>query len=98
MNVCSSVPCATNLILPTTCNDEGGYDKLWVVPAERRDVVSHTIYMTMTSSKQHSLQNVIWSGSLPLEIRLSPSECRVYDQADSYFVSRLHQGVCSIVY
>ena len=32
------------------------------------------------------LQNSIWDGSLPLEIRLSPSECRVYDQADPYLV------------
>ena len=32
------------------------------------------------------LQDAIWNGSLPLEIRLSPSESRVYDQADPYLV------------
>lgn len=44
---------------------------------------------TMTSAKKlQALQEVIWNGSLPLEIRLSPSECRIYDQADQYLVSR----------
>lgn len=42
----------------------------------------------MTSQHQNiaSLQDVIWNGSVPLEIRLSPSECRIYDEADSYYV------------
>ncbi|KAM0795480.1 autophagy protein Apg5 [Usnea florida] len=35
---------------------------------------------------QRNLKNSVWEGSLPIEIRLSPSECRVYDQADPYLV------------
>ena len=33
-----------------------------------------------------ALQETIWGGSLPLEIRLSPAECRTYDQSDPYLV------------
>ncbi|KAL9127329.1 MAG: hypothetical protein Q9217_003768, partial [Psora testacea] len=33
-----------------------------------------------------ALQAAIWNGSLPIEIRLSASECRVYDQADPYLI------------
>ena len=40
-----------------------------------------------TAQKAQELQAVIWNGSLPLEIRLAPSECRVYDQADPYLAS-----------
>ncbi|KAL9590049.1 MAG: hypothetical protein Q9203_001153 [Teloschistes exilis] len=40
------------------------------------------------TARQHdtTLQDAIWEGSIPLAIRLSPSECRVYDQADSYLI------------
>ena len=41
--------------------------------------------MTTTKDAQN-LQSSVWHGSLPIQIRLSPSECRVYDQADPYFV------------
>ena len=40
----------------------------------------------MTTPGQRELQDAIWNGVIPLEIRLSPAECRVYDQADSYYV------------
>ena len=41
----------------------------------------------MTSTKEtQALQNLVWEGSLPIEIRLAASECRVYDQADPYLV------------
>ena len=41
----------------------------------------------MTSTKEaQALQNLVWDGSLPIEIRLVASECRVYDQADPYLV------------
>ena len=30
------------------------------------------------------LQEKIWHGRLPLEIRLAPSECRTYDVCDPY--------------
>ncbi|KAL8924618.1 MAG: hypothetical protein Q9208_003933 [Pyrenodesmia sp. 3 TL-2023] len=41
----------------------------------------------MTTQQQSiSLQDTIWNGSLPLDIRLSPAECRIYDQADSYLI------------
>lgn len=33
------------------------------------------------------LQDAIWDGSVPLDIRLSPQECRVYDKSDPYLVS-----------
>lgn len=33
-----------------------------------------------------TLQDKIWKARLPLEIRLSPSECRTYDQCDPYLV------------
>lgn len=33
------------------------------------------------------LQDEIWDGSVPLEIRLSPQECRIYDKSDPYLVS-----------
>ena len=33
------------------------------------------------------MQERIWDGRLPLEIRLAASECRVYDQSDPYLVS-----------
>jgi autophagy-related protein 5 len=33
------------------------------------------------------LQEKVWAGRLPLEIRLAPSECRTYDQSDPYLVS-----------
>lgn len=47
--------------------------------------------MTMASSNTaQSLQDAIWNGSLPLEIRLSSSECRVFDQADPYLVRRFN--------
>lgn len=42
----------------------------------------------MTSTKEtQALQNLVWEGSLPIEIRLVASECRVYDQADPYLVT-----------
>ncbi|KAL8737790.1 MAG: hypothetical protein Q9181_001353 [Wetmoreana brouardii] len=41
----------------------------------------------MTAHQQNiTLQDAIWDGSVPLDIRLSPSECRVYDQADPYLI------------
>lgn len=33
-----------------------------------------------------SIQKRVWEGRLPLEIRLAPSECRTYDQAEPYLV------------
>lgn len=38
------------------------------------------------ASSSTILQESIWNGSLPLEIRISPSECRIYDKADPYLV------------
>ncbi|KAI4275578.1 MAG: hypothetical protein LQ337_003130 [Flavoplaca oasis] len=32
------------------------------------------------------LQDAIWDGSVPLDIRLSPQECRTYDNSDSYLI------------
>ncbi|KAA6407556.1 MAG: autophagy 5 [Lasallia pustulata] len=39
-----------------------------------------------TPTELRALQEVIWNGSLPLEIRLSPSESRTYDQTDPYLI------------
>ncbi|GAB7349584.1 hypothetical protein MBLNU459_g0276t1 [Dothideomycetes sp. NU459] len=33
-----------------------------------------------------SLQRSIWAGSIPLSVRLAPSDCRTYDQADPYLI------------
>jgi len=33
-----------------------------------------------------ALQEQIWAGSIPLEIRLASSDCSTYDQADPYLV------------
>ncbi|KAI4152790.1 MAG: hypothetical protein LQ340_002711 [Diploschistes diacapsis] len=32
------------------------------------------------------LQEAVWKGSLPLQIRLSPTDCRVYDDTIPYYV------------
>jgi autophagy-related protein 5 len=32
------------------------------------------------------LQEKIWDGRLPLEIRLAAAECRTYDRSDPYLV------------
>ncbi|KAI9879809.1 MAG: autophagy protein 5 [Pleopsidium flavum] len=34
----------------------------------------------------NQVQKTIWDGSLPLEIRISPSDCRVYDMSDPYLI------------
>ncbi|MCJ1350493.1 MAG: autophagy protein 5 [Icmadophila ericetorum] len=39
-----------------------------------------------TPTELRSLNEAVWEGSLPLEIRLAPSDCRVYDQADVYLI------------
>lgn len=39
-----------------------------------------------TSSALLSLQRKVWAGSIPLSIRLAPSDCRTYDQADAYLI------------
>ncbi len=44
-------------------------------------------FANMTNTREAQiLQSSVWEGSLPIEIRLSPSECRVYDHADPYLV------------
>ncbi|KAL1852184.1 Autophagy protein 5 [Paecilomyces lecythidis] len=35
----------------------------------------------------NAIQQRIWDGRLPLEIVLSPPECRTYDKTDSYLIS-----------
>ena len=43
----------------------------------------------MTSTREvNNIVSAVWDGSLPVEIRLSASECCVYDQADPYIVCR----------
>lgn len=37
----------------------------------------------------NALQERVWEGRLPLEIRLAASECRTYEQSDPYLVSWL---------
>lgn len=45
--------------------------------------------MTTPSSSLQAVQQQVWDGALPLEIRLSPLDCRTYDVSPSYFVSRV---------
>ena len=53
----------------------------------------------MTTPKElRALQEVVWNGSLPLEIRLSPSESRTYDQTDPYLVRSIKTSLKSFVY
>lgn len=33
-----------------------------------------------------ALQKHVWAGSIPLEITLSPVDCRAYDETDPYLV------------
>ncbi|KAE8150775.1 autophagy protein Apg5-domain-containing protein [Aspergillus avenaceus] len=35
----------------------------------------------------NSIQKGVWDGSLPLQIRLAPSESRIYDQTDPYLIA-----------
>ena len=35
-----------------------------------------------------AIQQHVWDARLPLEVSLAPSECRTYDQADPYLVSK----------
>lgn len=46
--------------------------------------------MTNQTLPLNAIQQKIWEGRLPLEIILSPPECRTYDQADSYLVMTFH--------
>lgn len=39
-----------------------------------------------SASRLAELQKKIWSGSIPLEIRLAASDCRSYDESDPYLV------------
>ncbi|KAH0551684.1 autophagy protein 5 [Trichoglossum hirsutum] len=42
--------------------------------------------MASGTSGINEIQKKIWGGSLPLEIRLSPSECRSFDRSDPYLI------------
>ena len=42
--------------------------------------------MPASASTLLALQKKIWSGSIPLEIRLATSDCRTYDDSDPYLV------------
>lgn len=42
--------------------------------------------MPTPTSRLADLQQKIWAGSIPLEIRLSSSDCRTYDDCDPYFI------------
>lgn len=42
--------------------------------------------MPAPSHRLAELQEKVWGGSIPLEIRLAPSDCRTYDESDPYFV------------
>ncbi|OGM44123.1 putative autophagy protein Apg5 [Aspergillus bombycis] len=40
-----------------------------------------------TQATLNSIQKAVWDGRLPLQIRLAPSESRIYDQSDPYIIS-----------
>lgn len=42
--------------------------------------------MPPTTAAITSLQSKIWSGSVALEIRLAPSDCRTYDESEPYLI------------
>lgn len=42
--------------------------------------------MPTSPNRLADLQKKIWSGSIPLEIRLATSDCRTYDESDPYLV------------
>jgi autophagy-related protein 5 len=42
--------------------------------------------MPASSSRLADLQSKIWTGSIPLEIHLSASDCRTYDDSEPYFI------------
>ncbi|CZT18049.1 related to Autophagy protein 5 [Ramularia collo-cygni] len=44
--------------------------------------------MPIASKNVTSLQSKIWSGSLPLEIKLAAPDCRSYDESETYLVQR----------
>lgn len=33
-----------------------------------------------------ALRRAIWNGSLPIKVVLDPSECRVFDKSDPYYI------------
>lgn len=41
------------------------------------------------SASANAMQERVWHGRVPLQIVLSPSECRMYDKADPYLVERI---------
>jgi hypothetical protein len=53
---------------------------------------------TMSSSSHDKLlaglQQKVWNGCIPLEVRLAPSDCRTFDQSDPYLV--ISQGYIAI--
>jgi autophagy-related protein 5 len=42
--------------------------------------------MTMSSRDVKALQQSVWQGSVPLEIRLASKECTTYGDSDSFLV------------
>lgn len=42
--------------------------------------------MSSSTPSLARLQRLVWAGSLPLDIRLAPADCRSYDQSDPYLV------------
>lgn len=42
--------------------------------------------MPAPANRLAELQRKIWSGSIPLEVRLAASDCRTYDESDPYLV------------
>lgn len=42
--------------------------------------------MPVASENVISLQSKVWSGSLPLEIKLAAADCRTYDESETYLV------------
>ena len=52
----------------------------------------------MTTPRElRAVQEATWNGSLPLEIRLSSSDSRVYDQTDPYLVYIIFLGMAPVL-
>lgn len=49
-------------------------------------LVDSATVMPASATKLAQLQKKIWSGSIPLEIRLAASDCRTFDESDPYLI------------
>lgn len=49
------------------------------------------------AAASQTIKQQIWEGCLPLQINLSKSECRVFDNADPYFVNYISHLIYPLI-